>query len=77
MPPTEGITPMLYDHETLADEIARLVEKTPHGYNVSLTQLDWLLGNFMADDDHKVFQKRLWIAVDGPEEWERMTGEKA
>jgi hypothetical protein len=68
---------MLYDHETLADEIARLVEKTPHGYKVSLTQLDWLLGNFMTDGDYKVFQKRLWIAVDGPEEWERMTGEKA
>ena len=47
------------------------------GYKVSLTQLDWLLGNFMADDDYKVFQKRMWIAVDGPEEWERMTGEKA
>ena len=68
---------MLYDHEILADEIARLVEKTNHGYKVSLTQLDWLLGNFMTDDDYKVFQKRMWIAVDGPEEWERMTGEKA
>ena len=31
----------------------------------------------MADADYKAFQKRMWIAVDGPEEWERMTGEKA
>ena len=68
---------MLYDHETLADEIARIVEKGPHGYKVSLTSLDHLLGYFLPESDYKVFQKRLWIAVDGPEEWERMTGEKA
>ena len=77
MPPTEGITPMLHDHETLADEIARIVEKGPHGYKVSLTSLDFLLGYFMADADYKAFQKRMWIAVDGPEEWARQMGEEA
>ena len=77
MPPTEGITPMLYDHETLADEIARIVEKTPHGYKVSLTSLDFLLGYFMPDNNYKAFQKRMWIAVDGPEAWEREMGEEA
>ena len=74
MPPTEGITPMLYDHEMLADEIARIVEKGPHGYKVSLTSLDSLVGLLYADADYKAFQKRMWIAVDGPEEWANVMG---
>tara|TARA_Y100000401_G_scaffold20814_1_gene13929 strand:- start:96 stop:302 length:207 start_codon:yes stop_codon:yes gene_type:complete len=68
---------MITRTKVLAEEIAKLVEKTPHGYKVSLTQLDWLIGFFMADDDYKVFQKTLWVAVDGPEEWERQRGEEA
>ena len=68
---------MITRTEKLAEEIARLVEKTPHGYKVSLTELDWLIGFFMADDDYKVFKKTLWVAVDGPEEWERQMGEEA
>ena len=68
---------MITRTEKLAEEIARLVEKTPHGYKVSLTELDWLIGFFMADDDYKVFQKTLWVAVDGPEEWARQMGEEA
>lgn len=68
---------MITRTKVLAEEIARLVEKTPHGYKVSLTELDWLIGFFMADDDYKVFQKTLWVAVDGPEEWERQMGEEA
>ena len=68
---------MITRTKVLAEEIAKLVEKTPHGYKVSLTQLDWLIGFFMADDDYKVFQKTLWVAVDGPEEWERQMGEEA
>ena len=68
---------MITRTKALAEEIAKLVEKTPHGYKVSLTELDWLIGFFMADDDYKVFQKTLWVAVDGPEEWERQMGEEA
>ena len=68
---------MITRTKVLAEEIAKLVEKTPHGYKVSLTQLDWLIGFFMADDDYKVFQKTLWVAVDGAEEWERQRGEEA
>ncbi len=68
---------MITRTKVLAEEIAKLVEKTPHGYKVSLTELDWLIGFFMADDDYKVFQKTLWVAVDGPEEWERQRGEEA
>ena len=68
---------MITRTKTLAEEIARLVEKTPHGYKVSLTELDWLIGFFMADDDYKVFKKTLWVAVDGPEAWEREMGEEA
>ena len=68
---------MITRTKVLAEEIAKLVEKTPHGYKVSLTELDWLIGFFMADDDYKVFQKTLWVAVDGPEEWERQMGEEA
>ena len=68
---------MLYNHEMLADEIARIVEKGPHGYKVSLTSLDHLLGYFLPESDYKVFQKRMWIAVDGPEEWAKEMGEEA
>tara|TARA_Y100000004_G_scaffold140760_1_gene160005 strand:- start:862 stop:1068 length:207 start_codon:yes stop_codon:yes gene_type:complete len=68
---------MITRTKVLAEEIAKIVEKTPHGYKVSLTELDWLIGFFMADDDYKVFQKTLWVAVDGPEEWERQMGEEA
>ena len=68
---------MITRTKTLAEEIARLVEKGPHGYKVSLTELDWLIGFFMADDDYKVFKKTLWVAVDGPEVWEREMGEEA
>ena len=68
---------MITRTKVLAEEIAKLVEKTPHGYKVSLTELDWLIGFFMADDDYKAFQKALWVAVDGPEEWARQMGEEA
>ena len=68
---------MITRTKALAEEIAKIVEKTPHGYKVSVNELDWLMGFFMADDDYKVFQKTLWVAVDGPEEWARQMGEEA
>jgi|TARA_B100000902_G_scaffold131371_1_gene130223 hypothetical protein len=68
---------MITRSKTLAEEIAKVAEKTPHGYKVSLTDLDWLIGFFMEDQDYKVFTKTMWVALDGPEEWERQMGEGA
>ncbi len=66
-------------HKRLAEIVVEGCHKHDHrnGHAIDLHNFMWEIQEFMSDDEHKEFNKLVYVALDGEEEWKRQWGEDA